>query len=153
MGEIMMHVGDILSTVERCPVPWGISGVPWGVILSTMGDTQYRGRISWCTWTDIMSTVGVFSTVEENLFLFEYPMVLNSPTVLMMSPTCIMICPHGTQITKDGIPHCTEHPDVPHDSPMVLKITPTELMISPTVLKPRHTQDIPPHLSWFPTRY
>ena len=28
---------------------------------------------------DIMSTVGVFSTVGGDLLLFEYPMVLNTP--------------------------------------------------------------------------
>ena len=58
----MMHVGDIMSTVE-------------GV--------QYRG--------------------EKSLLLFEYPMVLNTPTVLMISPHMYHI-PHGTQISKDGIP-------------------------------------------------
>ena len=40
---------------------------------------------------------GVFSTVGGNLLLFESPTVLNTPTVLMISP-------HGTQISKDGIP-------------------------------------------------
>ena len=40
----------------------------------------------------------------ENLLLFEYPTVLNTPTVLMISPTYIMISPHGTQISKDSIP-------------------------------------------------
>ena len=44
-GDIMMHVGDIMSTVE-------------GV--------QYRGG--------------------KSLLLFEYPTVLNTPTVLMISP-------------------------------------------------------------------
>ena len=42
---------------------------------------------------DIMSTVGMFSTVGENILLFEYPMALNTLTVLMISPTCIMISP------------------------------------------------------------
>ena len=65
----MMHVGDIMSTVE---------------------DFQYRGG--------------------KNLLLFEYPTVLNSPTVLMISP-------HGTQISKDGIPHGTEHPRGTQDIP------------------------------------
>ena len=58
----MMHVGDIMSTMD-------------GV--------QYRGG--------------------KSLLLFEYPTVLNTPTVLMISP-------HGTQISKDDIPHGTEHP-------------------------------------------
>ena len=56
---------------------------------------------------DIMSTVGVFSTMEENLLLFEYPMVLN-------------------------ISHSTH--DIPymyHDIPKVLKL---QRMVSPTVL-------------------
>ena len=72
VGDIMINVGDILSTVG-----------------------------------DIMSTVGVFSTVGDIMMhvggyheycggkhlLFEYPMVLNTPTVLMISPTCIMKYP------------------------------------------------------------
>ena len=80
-----------------------------GVILSTVGDVQYRGGYHDARG-DIMMHVGVFSTVGESLLLFEYPMVLNTPTVLMISPTCIMISPHSTQISKDGIPHGTEHP-------------------------------------------
>ena len=62
--------------------------------------------------------------------------------------------PHGTQISKDSIPHGTEHPHGTHDIPtcimisptvlnipMVLKITPTVLMISPTVLNtPRYSR-------------
>ena len=59
----MMHVGDIMSTVE-------------GV--------QYRGG--------------------KSLLLFEYPTVLNTPTVLMISPHMHHDIPHGTQISKDGIP-------------------------------------------------
>ena len=61
MGDIMMHVGDIMSTEK-------------GV--------QYRGG---------------------NLFLFEYPRVLNTPTVLMTSPHMYHDIPHGTQISKDGM--------------------------------------------------
>ena len=66
----MMHVGDIMSTVE-------------GV--------QYRGG--------------------KSLLLFEYPTVLNTPTVLMISPHSTHDIPHiyhdiphGTQILKDDIP-------------------------------------------------
>ena len=90
-----------------CSVPWGvqyrggISWVPWGDILSTVGvfstvggyhdkcggyleyrgGVQYRGGISWVPWGmfstvggyhdacggDIMSTVGVFSTVGDTI--------------------------------------------------------------------------------------
>ena len=51
-----------------------------------------------------MSTVeGVQYRGGKSQLLFEYLMVLNIPTVLMISP-------HGTQISKDGIPHGTEHP-------------------------------------------
>ena len=46
----------------------------------------------------------------ESLLLFEYPTVLNTPTVLMISPHVHHDIPHGTQISKDGIPHGTEHP-------------------------------------------
>ena len=48
----MMHARDNLSTV--------------GVILSTVGDTQYCG--------DIMMLLGdIMSTLGENFLLFEYP--------------------------------------------------------------------------------
>ena len=89
----MMHMGDIMSTME-------------GV--------QYRGG--------------------KSLLLFEYPTVLNTPTVLMISPHMYHDIPHGTQISKDDIP-------------TVLN-TPTVLMISPTVLNiPHGTQDNPPRYS------
>ena len=74
---------------------------------------------------DMMSTVeGVQYRVGENLLLFEYPTVLNTPTVLMISPNMYNDIPHGTQISKDGIPHGTEHPTV-------LMISSTCIMICP----------------------
>ena len=76
---------------------------------------------------DIMSTVGVFSTVGYSNDKRFPPWYLTPSMVLMISPTCIMIFPmvlnisHGTQ-----------------DDP------PTVLMISPMVLHtPHSTQDIP----------
>ena len=79
-----------------------------GDILTTVGVFSIVG--------DILSTMGVFSTMGgyheyrgsvqyrgENLLLFEYPTVLNTPTVLMISPTVLntpmvlMISPHGTE--------------------------------------------------------
>ena len=54
---------------------------------------------------DIMSTVGVFSTVGEKIFCY-----LSTTTVLMISSHMYHDIPHGTQITKDGIPHGTEYP-------------------------------------------
>ena len=146
----------------------GECSVPWGYILSTVGD--------------ILSTVGVFSNVGDimmhvgdimsivegvqyrggkNLVLFE------CPTVLMISSTCIMIS-HGTQIWKDGIPprywtppryswyppRASWYPPRYWTPPMVFKITPTVLMISPTVLNtPTILKISPPHLSWFPPWY
>ena len=60
---------------------------------------------------DIMSTVeGVQYRGGKSLLLFEYPTVLNTPTVLMISPHMYHDIPHGTQISKDDIPHGTEHP-------------------------------------------
>ena len=40
----------------------------------------------------------------ESLLLFEYPTVLNTPTVLMISSHMYHDIPHGIQISKDGIP-------------------------------------------------
>ena len=54
----MMHVGDILKTME---------------------DVQYRGDIM-INVGDILSTVAVFSTVGKNIFYY-----LSTPTVLNTS--------------------------------------------------------------------
>ena len=54
VGDIMMHVGDIMSTVEGVQYRGGISSfeilVPWGDIMIHVGDimsivegVQYRG--------------------------------------------------------------------------------------------------------------
>ena len=52
-----------------------------------------------------MSTAeGVQYRGGKSQLLFEYP------TVLMISPHMHHDIPHGTQISKDGIPHGTEHP-------------------------------------------
>ena len=68
-----------------------------------------------------MSTVeGVQYRGGKSQLLFEYPTVLNTPHGTHdIPPTCIMISPHGTQISKDGIPHGTEHPHGTHDIPHV----------------------------------
>ena len=95
VGDILSTVGgchdkcgDILSTMEES---WYCGGyleyrggcsVLWGYIMHVGGYHEYRGGCS-VPW-------------GKNLLLFEYPMILNTPTVLMMSPTCIMICPHST---------------------------------------------------------
>ena len=82
-----------------------------GVILSTVGDVQYRGRYHDARG-DIMSSVEVvLYRGGKIILLFEYPIVLNTPTILMISPTCIMI------------------------SPTVLKF---QRMVSPTVLNTPH---------------
>ena len=39
----MSTVGDIMSTLGRYLEYRGGCSVPWGVILSTVGDVQYRG--------------------------------------------------------------------------------------------------------------
>ena len=88
---------------------WGISGVPWrdilstmGDILSTVGDTQYRAGyhdacVCVCVW-GIMSTVGgVQYSGGINLLLFEYPHgTEHPPTVLMISPHMYHDIPHAT---------------------------------------------------------
>ena len=140
-------------------VPWGCS-VPWGdimstvgVILSTVGDVQYRRGISWCTWGDIMSSVEGVQYRGGKIFCYlSTPQYWTPPTVLMISP-------HSTQISKDGIPHGTEHP------PRCSWYPPRASWKPPTVLNiphstqdnprryswyPHGTQDIPPHLSWYP---
>ena len=52
--------------------------------------------------------------------------------------------PHSTQISKDGIPHGTEHPHDTHDIPTCIMTSPTVLNIPHgTQDNPYSTQDIP----------
>ena len=80
MGDILSTVRGYLEYCGGCHEYHGGYRVPWGVfstmggIMSTMEGVQYRG-----------------------VLLFEYPMVLNTPTVLMISP-------HGSEH-----PHGTAH--------------------------------------------
>ena len=80
----MSTVGGYLEYRGGCSVPWGDIMMHVGDIMSTVEGVQYRGG--------------------KSLLLFEYPTVLNTPTVLMISPHMHHDIPHGTQISKDGIP-------------------------------------------------
>ena len=114
VGDIMINVG--ISLVPwRCSVPWGISGVPWG-LSSVLWGIQYRGGYH-DAFVGYMSTMEGIQYHGGNLLLFEYPMVLNTPTVLMISLHMYHDIPHSTQISKDGIPHSTEDPHGTHDIP------------------------------------
>ena len=118
---LIMQLSLQLSRFDKVITLYNVCTVLW--VLSTFGGVQYRvgyhkyhrryleyrGGVQYCggyhgKCGDILSTVGVFSTVGENLLLFEYP------TVLMI--------PHGTQISKDGIPDDThDMPHIHHDAP------------------------------------
>ena len=157
-----------------CSVPWWIPWVPWWVILTTMGDTQYRGEISWC----------------KNLLLFEYPTVLNIPhgthdiphmhhgipkelkLQRVVSPTVLNPPPppppryswypphhydisHGTKYlhsTQVSSQYSWYPPRywTPHSTQDILHIYHN----IPTVLNILHnTHDIPPRYSWYPPWY
>ena len=156
-GDIMSTVGDILSTMGGVQYRGDILSTVGvfstvgdimstvGVILSAVGDVQYRGGISWCTWGYHEYRGGCSVPWGENLLLFEYPTVLNTP--------------HGNH----DIPHM--YHDIPPRysnfkgwyPPMVLKF---QRMVSPTVLNiPHGTHDSPhgthdaPHGTEHPPRY
>ena len=96
VGDIMSTVGVILSTV--------------GVILSTVGDVQYCGGYH-------EYRGGCSIPWGENLLLFEYPTVLNTPTVLMISPHMYYDIPTVLKFHRMVSPHSTEHPHGTHDIP------------------------------------
>ena len=114
-GGVQYRVG--YAVLWGCTVPWGDIMMHMGDILSTVGDIMMHVG-------DILSTVEVFRTVGESHLLFEYSTVLNTPhgthdiptcindnpTVLklqrMVSPTVLKIFPH---IYHD-IPHGTQDP-------------------------------------------
>ena len=74
-----------------------------------------------------MSTVGVFSTVGENLphgthdishmYHENLPHGTEHPMVLMISLTCIMIFPMVLKLQRMVSLHGTEHPHSTHDIP------------------------------------
>ena len=61
-----------------------------GGYLEYRGATQYRGGFNDARGGYHEYRGGVQNLGGINLLLFEYPTVLNTPTVLMISPTCIM---------------------------------------------------------------
>ena len=134
VGDIMINVGDILSTVGVFSTVGDIMST-MGVILSTLGDVQYRGGYHDARGGYHEYREGCSVPWGENLLLFEYPTVLNTPTVLMISlhmyhdvpprysnfkgwypptvlntPTVLMISPHVHHDIPHGTEHRTEHP-------------------------------------------
>ena len=88
VGDIMINVGDILSTVG------GYHEYREGY-LEYHRSVQYRGGYHDACGGYHEYRGGCSVLWGENLLLFECPMVLNTPMVLMMSP-------HSTQ---DILPH------------------------------------------------
>ena len=117
--------GGISWILWWCSVPWGDT-ILWN--LSTVGDIMLHVG-------DIMSTLGVFSTMGYSNNKRFSPRYWTPSMVLMISPTCIMISP--TLL----------------NTPTVLKISPTFIMISPTVLNTPQYSRYPPRYSWYPPWY
>ena len=99
-------MGDILSTIG-------------GAILSTVGDNQYHGGY--------LDASGGYHEYRGSVQYHGDIIFCNFSTVgnIMIHVGDIMSTvggeersvPLGTQITKDCIPHGTEHPHVTHDIP------------------------------------
>ena len=64
-----------------------------GGYLEYRGGVQYRGGYHDARGGYHEYCGGCSVLWGKNISLFEYPTVLNTPTVLMISPTCIMISP------------------------------------------------------------
>ena len=77
-----------------------------------MGDVQYHGGYHDARGRYHKYHGGCSVPWGENLLLFEYPTVLNTPHGTHDIPHMYHDIPHGTQISKDGIPHGTH--DIPH---------------------------------------
>ena len=71
-GDILSTVGYIMSTVR--------------VILSTVAGVQHHGRYHDARGGYHENRGGCSIPWGKKLLLFEYPTVLNTPTVLMISP-------------------------------------------------------------------
>ena len=68
LGDIMMHVGDIMSTGGGggggCAVPWGYHDA-CGDIMNTVGGVQCLGEISWCMWGISWVPRGMFISCDS----------------------------------------------------------------------------------------
>ena len=106
-----------------------------GDILSTMGGVQYRGGYHEYHGGYLEYSGGYSVPWGENLLLFEYPTVLITPHSTHDILHMYHDIPHGTQISKDGIPPIVLNtPHGTHDIPHV-------------------HHDIPPRYSREPPRY
>ena len=93
----MINVGGYLEYRGGC-------SVPLGDIMSTVGgDLEYRGDVQYCGGYHEYRG-GRSVPWGENLLLFECPTVLNTPQGTHDIPHMYHDIPHGTQISKDGIP-------------------------------------------------
>ena len=81
-----------------------------GGYLEYCGGVQYRGGYHDARGVYHEYRGGCSVPWGENLSLFEYPTVLNTPHGTHDIPHMYHDIPHGAQISKDGIPHGTEHP-------------------------------------------
>ena len=75
-----------------------------GVILSTVGDVQYRGGYHDACGGYHEYRGGCSVPWGESLLSFEHPTVLNTPHGTHDIPHMHHDIPHGTQISKDGVP-------------------------------------------------
>ena len=110
--DIMMNVGDTMST---------------------SGDVQYVGGISWYMWGS--------NLIKSFQFLLKTPMYWTSPNVLNIPQCSHDILPMYSWYPPDVLmvfPRCTEHP------PMYSWYPPTCIMISP------RCAEHPPMYSWYP---
>ena len=89
-----------------------------GDTMSTVGGYYEHHRDILSTVGDILSTVGGFvSTVEEHLEYTQYRGMISRCTWGDIMSTVGGVHRGSTQITKDCIPHGTEHPHGTHDIP------------------------------------
>ena len=132
-GDILSTVGDIMINVGGYLEYRGGCSLPWGDIMSTVGGyLEYRGGCS-VPWGDIMMHVGdIMSTVEGVQYRGGIPSF-----ELWVPWGDIMMHVGGYHEYRGG---CS----VPWGTQITIDF-------SPTVLNTLHgTHDIPPRASWYP---
>ena len=105
LGDIMMHVEDIMSTSGDFNTFGDIMSISWWVswIMSTLADVQYIGIFNrkWKVFTNLLPhmhhDIPTMYWTSSDVFIISLNALMISFDVLMVSPNVLMVFPRCTK--------------------------------------------------------